>query len=331
MKKVFGLILSMLLMMSILAEYGVAAGKVYTIKLANMLADDHPESQAMFKFKELAEAKSKGQLKVEVYPNSQLGAAESYNDSLILGTIQMALPGTVIAQNFPNAAIPECPFLFRNWAHARKVLTGPVGDKIHEGMQQKIGVRCLGMIPVSFRVITSNKKLEKFEDFKGFRLRVPNIPFYIEFAKGIGANPITMNFSELFTSLEQKVVDGQENPYTTIKVQKLYEVQKYILDSRHIFTSHGWYVNERFYQSLPDNLKKIVNQSVKQAVNYCFDLSIKEEQESIKFIQKKGVTIIYPDAKFRKQLRDSQKSTREFFYKTYPDSKGIIERIEKVK
>ena len=105
----------------------------------------------------------------------------------------------------------------------------------------------MGYGPVAFRVISSNFPIKSMEDFKGMRLRVPNIPMYIKMAENLGANAIAMSISELFTGLEQKVVDGQENPYNVIIANKFYEVQPYILDSRHNFTAHGWYANKSLW------------------------------------------------------------------------------------
>jgi len=304
--------------------------KVYTIKLANQQAEEHPQTKALYKFKEIVEAKSNGGIKVEVYPNCQLGSPEAYCDSLIQGAVEMALPGTVMAQSYPLAATPEFPFLFRDWDHAKKALNGPEGEEIHKGIIEKVGVRSLGMVPVAFRVISSNKEIKKFEDLNGLRLRVPNIPFYLDFAKGVGANAISMPLTELFTALEQKVVDAQENPYATITTSKFYEVQKYILESRHIFTAHGWYVNEKFYQSLPDDYKTIINDGVKEAINYCYDISIQAEEDAVEFLKEKGLKITVPDEEFKKKLRDSYEGVKENFFKMYPGSKEIIEKIKQV-
>lgn len=304
--------------------------KSYKIKITNMLAADHPESLTMFKFKELIEERSEGNITVEVYPNSQLGPPETYIDSLLQGAVEMALPGTTFAERHPLIATPELPFLMRDWDHARKVLTGELGKEMVAGLPEKLGVRGLGWTPVSFRVVTSNFPIESFEDFEGMRLRVPNIPFYIEFAKGLNTNPITMSFTELFTGLEQKVVDGQENPYATIQANKFYEVQPYVLDTKHMFTSHPWFVNEKFYQSLTDEYKQMVEECVTEAIEYSYEISIKAEQDAIDYIQEQGVEILYPDDQFRQKLVESQKETREFFFDQYPGSEELAKKIEAI-
>lgn len=304
--------------------------KVYLIRLASQHAVDHPQTLALFRFEEIVEANSDGRIEVEIHPNNQLGSPESFADSLVQGIIEMALPGTIMAQFFENAATPELPFLFRDWDHVRKVFDGPAGEAIHEGMVEEIGVRALGMVPVGFRVVSSNRKIERFEDFQGLRLRVPNIPFYVDFANGIGANAIAMPLTEVFTALDQGVVDAQENPYATIKTFKFYEVQDYIVQTNHIFTAHGWYVNEEFYQSLPDDLKTIVNDSVKEAIEYCFEVSMQAEQDAINYLKQQGIEIVIPDEEFRQKLYDSYASGRENFFTMYPGSREIAEMIKQV-
>ena len=208
-----------------------AANKdVYKMKVACILADNDPETLGLKKFKELVEDKSEGKIVVELYPNAQLGPAETYLDTLRQGTIQMASPGSVMAQLQPLVASPEMPFLFRDWDHAKAVLTNEeLTDKLSEGMIENLGVRTLGFAPRGFRVISSNVSLETIDDLKDLRIRVPNIPFYIKLAEALNTSPIALPLTELFSALEQGVVDAQENPYTTIETSKFYEVQEYIL------------------------------------------------------------------------------------------------------
>lgn len=306
-------------------------GKVYKMKIASILSDSDPETLGLKKLKELIETKSDGNIKVELYPNAQLGAASTYLDTLRQGTIQMASPGSVMAQLQPLVAAPEMPFLFRDWDHARKVLTDPkYTDKLVEGMIEKNGIRALGFAPRSFRVMSFNKEVSSFDDLKGKRLRVPNIPFYIELAKALGTNPVALPLTELFSALEQNVVDGQENPYATISTSKFYEVQDYILESNHIFTVHGWYINEKFFQSLPDEYQKIVTESAKEAIDYTFDISIEAEKEAKELLKKEGVKIIVPDEQFKAKIREAKGPAREFFYKTYPGSKEWAEMVDAV-
>ncbi len=332
MKRIISVLLIAVLLVGVLAACSGDTDKaeVRTIRVANQQAEDHPQTLALYKFKELVEAGSDGALKVEVYPNMQLGSPEAYNDSLLQGAIEMALPGTVMAQSFPRAATPEFPYLFRDWDHARKVLTGPEGDAIHEGMPEDVGVRSLGMMPLAFRVITSNRELSTVEDLEGLRLRVPNIPLYLDFARSLNANVISMSLSELFTALEQNVVDAQENPYSTITTSRFYEVQDYILETRHVFTAHGLYINENFFQSLTEEQRKLIEDAADEAIEYNFDVAIDAEVEAIEYLKEQGVKITVPDETFMNTLREQYKPYEEAFYEAHPGSKELIEAIRAV-
>lgn len=306
-------------------------GKTYTIKMASHLAVDHPESLTMYKFEELLEERSGNRIEVEVYPNAQLGSDETYIDSMIQGTVEMAVAGTTMAVHQPLIATPEMPFLFRDWDHVKKVLRGPIADKMTDGLVEKIGVKPLGFIPISFRVMTSNFEIKSFDDLQGMRLRAPNIPFYIEFAKGIGANPVAVPFDELFTALEQKVADGQENPYGTIVASKLYEVQPYALETNHMFTVHGVYINNKFFESLPSDLQDTFMECMDEALEYSYEVTIAEEKKAVDFLKSEGIKVSKPDQEFMDKLRASQTKVKEWFYEKYPGSEELAKEIDKVK
>ena len=298
------------------------------IKLANQFGADHPQNLADLKFKELLESKSDGAFVVEVYANNQLGAAEVWNDMLIKGTLEMGHPGGMMTQNYPLTATVECPYILRDWAHVRKAfLETDIFDRMFADMPEKVGVRSLGMMPIGYRVVSSNKKIESLDDFKGLRLRVPNIVQCVWFAEGVGANPISMNMSEMFTALEQGAVDAQENPYSTILANKLYEVQKYIFDSKHMFTAHNWFINEKFWQSLTDDQRALIQECVDEATLYSFELAEQGEADAIQELQDYGLEVTFPSDELRQQLIDSQAATRESFFKEFEGSQPYIEEI----
>lgn len=306
-------------------------GKVYTIKATSILADNDPETLGLKKFKELVESKSEGNIVVELYPNAQLGSAETYLDTLRQGTIQMASPGSVMAQLQPLVGVPEMPFLFRDWDHAKAVLSdSKYTDVLSEGMIENLGIRTLGFAPRGFRVISSNKELSSVEDLKNLRIRVPNIPFYIKLAESLQTSPVALPLTELFSALEQNVVDAQENPYSTIETSKYYEVQDYILETNHIFTTHGWYMNEEFFQELPQDYQEIVLESADEAIEYTFDINIELEEASKQILLDAGVKIVVPDDTFKSELVELSAPSREFFFEEYPGSKEWSEMIKDV-
>lgn len=306
-------------------------GKTYTIKVANWHAPEHPINVGLDKFKKDVESKSNGKIKVQIYPNSQLGPEDTYIDSVKKGSVEMGITGTLLGRDVPMINIGELPLLFRDWDHARKVFEGSVGQELTKGLEEKAGVKNLAWYADGWRVTSSNKPLEKFEDFKGFRLRIPNTPTYVEMAKAFGANPSTLPFSEVFTALEQKVVDGEENPYATILSSKFYEVQKYITDTKHMFSPRLFIINEKFFNSLPADYQKIVADAAKESAKYQWDVSIQQEQKQMDEIKSHGTKIIIPDEAFKKKLVESQKPVYDWFFAKYPGTKEMADKISAVK
>jgi tripartite ATP-independent transporter DctP family solute receptor len=340
-KKIIALLMVLVLSISLVACSGnskeanntAAQGeeKTYKIKVANWHATDHPINLGMNKFKELVEQKSEGKIKVEIYPNSQLGPEDTYIDSVKKGNVEMGITGTLMGRDVPMINLGEMPFLFDGWDHAKKVFMGPLGEEITNGLTEKAGVRNLAWMADGFRITTSNFELSSFDKLKGMRLRIPNTPVYVEMAKAFGANPVTMPFSEVFTGLEQKVIDGQENPYATVRSSKFYEVQKFALDSKHMFSPRLFIINENFYNSLPAEYQKIVADAAKEAAEYQWQVSIDAEKGDMEFLESQGVKITIPDENFKKQLLDSQQSVFEWFYNEYPGSKELAEKIRAAK
>ncbi|MGD8401454.1 MAG: TRAP transporter substrate-binding protein, partial [Bacillota bacterium] len=304
MKRLFSMFLTLLLIVS-LTSIDVEA-KTGTIKVSHWFASDHPQNMSLIKFKQIVEKKTKGNIKVQLYPNCQLGSEETYIESVKKGTVEMGVTGVRMCKEVPTIAICEMPFLFENWDHVQKAMRGPIGEKIYAGLIQKAGVRPLAWTVNGFRQISSRSPINKFEDFKGMRLRLPGVDYYIKMGKALGVNPITTPFSELFTALEQKVADGQDNPYPTVRASKLYEVQKYILETNHMWSPCIWIMNEKFYQGLPRNYRKIIDAAVKKAADYNWKLSIKKDIEDKKWLMDSGMKVTVPVATFKKKMRDSQ-------------------------
>jgi len=304
----------------------------FIIKLANYYGPDHPMNQSVAVFKGIVEEKSGGKVKVQNFPNNALGSEDVFVDSVMKGTVQMAIPGTFVSRYVPEFAVPEVPFLFRDWAHAEKSLaSGPIVEEMNKILVGKIGVRLFGVGVNGMRVISSSKPVNKFEDLKGLRLRVPNIPYYVEMAKAFGSVPTTMAMSEIFNALEQKVVDGQDNPYPTVRASKYFEVQKYMLESHHMFSPGNWVINEKFFQSMPKEYQQIVAGAAKSAIAHNWEISQKKDAEDKKFLQGAGLTIVVPDKEFRDKLMASQGNVLTFFYEKFPGTKDFADKIRAVK
>jgi tripartite ATP-independent transporter DctP family solute receptor len=270
------------------------------------------------------------QKQVEIYENSVLGGEEQFIDGVKNGTIEMAITGLLIAKDEPMLGVLEIPYIFRDYDHAKKVLESEIGNELTEGFIAKMGFRSLGWTANGFRVVSSNKEIQKFEDFRGFRLRVPNADRFIKMAEALGANALPMPMPEVFTALEQKVIDGQENPYATLRASGWWEAQKFVVDTRHIFGPNLYIINENFFQTLDSELQEIVKEGAKRAAEHQWELLKNSEALDIKFLEENGLKVIYPDAEFKQKLIDSQKPVHEWFFNMVPGSEQMVERIKAV-
>lgn len=336
MKKVIALLLCVALAFSMAAcgggsngeEDAAAAVETKTIKFAHWYAEEHPQHKAMLKFKELVEERSGGTLKVEIYPNSQLGSEDVFLDSVQAGTVEMGSCGTMTSKFLPKIAAAEIPFLVGGWDEAKAVFTGELGDELVDGLVEAGGIRALEITVNGFRQFSSNKAMNSLEDFKGQRIRVPNVAHFLQMVEAMGGTPIAMALSELFTALEQNTVDGQENPYATIYANSFYEVQDYVLQSNHMFSPAIWIVNEEFYQGLTDEQREAFNSSIEEAAEYNWEIAEEADMEAKQKIADAGITIIEPDDSFKKDLQDSQESVYQYFYDTYDGCESWVKKVK---
>ncbi|MBS4212792.1 TRAP transporter substrate-binding protein [Neobacillus rhizophilus] len=303
--------------------------KSYTIKVANYYAIDHPQNVALQeKFKPLVEEKSGGSLKVEIYENNKLGGEKEFYTGVRNGTIEMGIPGMIMQADVPKMGVVERPFLLRDFKHAKEVLNGPIGKEMTDELEKVHGVHALAWSANGFRMVSSNREVASMKDFKGLRLRMPNTPVFVELGQALGANVSPMPLSEVFTAMEQKVVDGQDNPIGVVKSSGFYEVQSHILESRHGFTPNVLIVNQAFWKKLSPNQKKAVEEAAKEYADYEWKLSEESYESDKKFLQGKGMKFVTPDEKFMSEMEKAVQPMYESYYKEFPWAKEMVEKIK---
>ncbi|MEX4438615.1 TRAP transporter substrate-binding protein DctP [Haemophilus influenzae] len=209
-------------------------------------------------------------------------------------------------------------------------MESPIANKIGQKME-KYGIKLLAYGMNGFRVISSNKKLEKFDDFKGLRLRVPLNSLFVDWAKAMNINPQSMPLSEVFTALEQKVIDGQENPYMLIKDSGLYEVQKYIIQSNHIFSPGLLQISLKTWNKIPKEDQIIFEKAAKLYQEKEWELAIKTELEVKDYLAKHGNEIIVPSEAFKNDMVNASKVLYDSFYKKYDWAKDVVQKINEAK
>lgn len=334
-KKVFGLAVTVMASFLFLAGCGgeeaggeTGGGKKKVIKVANYFAEDHPQNVALReKFKKMVEEESKGELEVQIFPNSTLGAEKEFYDGVRNGTIEMGLPGLIMQADIPKMAAPEWPFLFKDFEHAKTVLNGPIGEELTEDLESKHGVKPLAWSANGFRMFSSNQTIASIEDFNGLRLRMPNIPNYIELGKLLGANITPLPISEVFTALEQKVVDGQDNPIATVRASGWYEVQSDILESKHMFSPNLYIINSKFWNGLTKEQQKIIEKASKESADYEFELLEKSYEEDKKFLQDNGLKFTTPSDEFSAEMEEAAQPLYEKIYSEFDWAKDLADRI----
>nr|WP_315295793.1 DctP family TRAP transporter solute-binding subunit [Mammaliicoccus lentus] len=263
------------------------------IRLAHTGSDTHQYSIASQKFKKLVEEKSDGKMKVNVYGDGSLGNEDELVDQTMTGTIQMT---TVAADSSLSNTMPEMnlfgiPYLFDSKKDVYTKLDGKPGKDLLE-LAKKKDMKGLGYWEVGFRHFTNKKREIKHpEDMENLKLRVQSAKVWNEHLKTLNAIPTPISFSELYSALDQGVVDGQENPLPTIYSQKLFEVQKYISLTNHTYTPAVVLMNDDYYNQLTKKEKQIVNESIVESTDYQRQYIAKQEKKIKKQLKDEGMII----------------------------------------
>lgn len=295
------------------------------IKIAGMKPEGEPETIGMQNFGKYLEELSQGKFKVQVFPNSQLGKEDAYIASVRKGIIQMCATGTQMSMFLPAMAMFETPMLYDDLDHARRAMDGDTLKLITEGFTEKSGIRILNAFPLGFRHFYTKKPLEKMEDLKGMRMRVPNIPLYLAFAKACGISGQAMPFAEVPAALDQGTIDGGDSPFADITALKMYEITPNITLSGHILVIHSLFINEKFYESLSDEEKGWVNEAAKRSADDVWKLVAESEKKAVDIITQGGGKISTPSPEFHDALVKAAKDSWKLFYDNVPNAQKILD------
>ncbi len=264
------------------------------IKFSHVVAPDTPKGKAAERFKALAEARTGGRVRVEVYPDSQLYKDKEEMEALQLGSVQMLAPslakfGPLGVKEFE---VFDLPYLFKDTAAFHAVTEGPLGAELFRKLEPK-GIRGLAYWDNGFQIMSANRPLRQVGDFKGLKMRIQASKVLDAQMRALGAVPQVMAFSELYQALQTGLVDGTEGVPSNFYTQKIYEVQKHISLSNHGHLAYAVIINKKFYDGLPADLKAIVDSSVKDATTYANAIAQTENQQAFEKIKASGKTTIY--------------------------------------
>ncbi len=302
----------------------VSAAQTYTIKIGIGHPPDHSFVIASQRFKDLIETRSNGRLKAEIFPSSQLGGEREMQEMVSLGSLEMSVTGIAVVYE-PLFALLEAPFLYRDREHIKKVMESPVVADLGEALIKK-GLRMVGFYENGFRNITNSKRaINTPADVKGLKIRTPENLAQVETFKALGAVATPMAYSELYNALAQGVVDGQENPLQNIWTGKMYEVQKHLAMTGHIYNSAYMVANNKFWTGLPADLRKIAEESLREASYGQLDMVANLDMKLLEDLKARGMQVTFPD---REAFRKATAPAYDAFYAKFGDrGRKIIEAI----
>ena len=238
------------------------------IKYSHVVADQSPKGQAALKFKELAEKKFPGVVEVQVFPNSQLFGDGKEMEALLLGDVQIIAPSlSKFGKYTKKLQIFDLPFLFDNIQAVDRFQDGPTGQAMLDSMRDK-GIKGLGYLHNGMKQMSANKPLRTPEDAKGLKFRIQSSDVLEAQFNVVGGNPQKLAFAEVYQALQSGVVDGTENPWANTYTKKFHEVQKYIMDSDHGVLDYLVVTNAGWWDGLPANIRKGLNEAMVQSIKF---------------------------------------------------------------
>lgn len=264
-----------------------------TFKVAVGDAEGSAQWELGTKFKSLFEAKVGGKHKMDLFANGQLGSEETTVNSASMGTLDFSILAVNNVTPFsPTVGILTLPYVIQSAAEARTLVTGEVGRELTENTIRDAGVRIVGWTFTGFRVLTNSKRpVRTLEDLKGLKIRVPKNEIMIASYQAWGINPTPMAWSETFPALQQRVVDGQDNPYMTVSSMKFNEVQKYITNIRYVFSLEPIIVGESTFQKQTADVQKAILEAGKEATEHSYNFLLESEDAIRKDLIAKGMEI----------------------------------------
>ncbi|SEN32283.1 TRAP transporter substrate-binding protein [Halomonas caseinilytica] len=257
----------------------------FTLKFGHLANEEHVWHQAAAKFKEVVEAESDGRIEVQLFPNEQLGAEMDVINSIQLGTADMTITGESLQNWAPKAALMAVPYAFRDSAHMQQAVEGEIGDQIEAQITERANLVPLAWFERGPRQLTSNRPITSPDELDGLRLRVPNVPLFVDTWEALGARPTPMAFSEVFTSLQQNTIEGQENPLSLIESASFNEVQDYVNLTNHVRSWIYVVIGKNQLEAMPEELQQVVRDAAQEMQSYeaeLFEADQKRLQESLK-------------------------------------------------
>ena len=278
------------------------------LKFATQNPKGHPLVMGMEKFAEIVSAKSGGKIKVNLFPGGVLGGDQANVSALQGGTLDMVvLNSGILASQAKEFGIYDFPFMFANPKEADAIVDGPFGRMMHQKLEAK-GIIGLAYWELGFRNITNSRRaINKVDDIAGLKLRVIPNAINVDWVKALGANPTPLPFPEVYAALDQKAIDGQENPATVISANKLYEVQKHIVLSNHQYNPQSLIFSKKIWDTLSPANRKILAEAGVEASKYQRQVSRDAASTALENLKKNGMQVTELSPAELARLREKMK------------------------
>ncbi len=295
-------------------------GQTYAWVLATASPEDTVTQIYAEKFAEEVNRLSDGELSIEVYANSSLGGDTELLESVMCGDIPFVVQNTAPQVSYlPRLCLFDLPCVFGEITELHKVLDNEeFMEKINEIYAEK-GIALLGMSDQNFRVMTSNKNIEKLSDFSGVKIRTMENSYHMAFWSAIGANPTPMAFSEVYIGLQQNTIDAQENPYEVVVSNKFYEQQDYVVQTNHLPHLLSLITNQEFLQNLPQEQQDIIAEAASIARDYSREQALSRANDRIAICEEGGAQIVELSDELREQMREASADLYEDIRKVVAD------------
>ena len=282
--------------------------KERTFKFALQNPKGHPLEQGAAKFAELVAAKSGGKIKVNVFPGGTLGGDAPNVSALQGGTIEFVMLNSgILASQVKDFEVYDFPFMFANAKEADAVVDGPFGQKLHAKLADK-GIVGLAYTELGFRQLTNSKRaVNTVEDIAGLKLRVIPNAINVDWVKALGANPTPLAFPELYAALEQRAIDGQENPLSVIQANKFFEVQKFLTLTNHQYNPQSLIFSKKVWDTLSPAEQKILSDAAAEASKFQRQVNRDAAAGQLDALKKGGMQVSEFSPAEQAKLRDKLK------------------------
>lgn len=299
-----------------------AAAADMTLKLGHLANEENIWHKACVKFGEELSALTDGRITVEIYPNESLGKEMDLINGMQLGTADMTITGESLQNWAPMAALLAVPYAYKSIEHMDSIAGGEIGSQIEAQIIEKAKIRPVAYFARGPRNLTTNRPIKSPADLDGLKMRVPNVPLFVDVWKALGAQPTPMAFSEVFTSLQNGTIDAQENPLALIKSASFFEVQKHVNLTEHVRSWIYLALSEKTWSKLSEADQKAVLEAGMRAQKYERELFLADEQILVKDLQDKGMTFVEVDgAAFASKAKDAVLANVK------PEIRPIVEQL----